>query len=104
MYIQKCLLVLLRIHGDSELCGLCFIDNLFKMKAELHVACYFDIDGFLWLFYVVLTIYIGIFLHFTSFIMSYFTYLFQYHYCIYNLSIRLKYSVNLYTPLLILRI
>lgn len=51
MYIQKCLFVLLRIHGDSELCGSYFIDNSFKMKAELRDMCYFDIDGFLWLFY-----------------------------------------------------
>ena len=50
MYIQKCLLVLLRIHGDSELCGLCFIDNSFKMKAELRGTCYFDMDGCLGLF------------------------------------------------------
>lgn len=54
MYIQKCLLVLLRIHGDSELCGLCFIDNSFKMKAELRDTCYFDMGGFLGMFYALL--------------------------------------------------
>lgn len=51
MYIQEYLFVLLRIHGSSEWCGSCFIDNPFKMTAELRDMCYFDIDGFLWLFY-----------------------------------------------------
>ena len=50
MYIQKCLLVLLWIHGNSELCGSCFIDNPFKMTAELRDMCYFDMDGCLGLF------------------------------------------------------
>lgn len=50
MYIQKCLFVLLRIHGSSEWCGSYFIDNSFKMKAELRDTCYFDMDGCLGLF------------------------------------------------------
>ena len=47
MYIQKYLFVLLRIHGNSEWCVLCFVDNPFKMIVELRDTCYFDIDGFM---------------------------------------------------------